>query len=121
MLQWILIALMLLTCAQVVADRALLARLCIVREDLRRMHAAAAGSSDNVLAFNRSNLPRRCAAFLKEVLAVASSQRRRALMEKVCGASGVHVSACKCVVAFVCCDRPSHMSAEGVLKPMLLM
>jgi hypothetical protein len=92
--------------AEAVADRALLARLVLLREELRAMHArrsyfpsaggeggggggaGAGGGSGNggggaaVFGFHRSNLPRACAAFAKELLAVGDGSRRAALLAK---------------------------------------
>lgn len=107
---------------QVVADRVLLARLVLVREELRALAerqssqsfwhpdgsvtdtpaaataapasaapppAAAAdgtsssGSSQPFFAFHRSNLPARCAAFLKNLLSVSARDQRLGLLAKV--------------------------------------
>ncbi|KAF8059359.1 PEP-related development arrested 1 [Scenedesmus sp. PABB004] len=82
---------------QVVADRALLARLVLVREELRAMverqdaqlftgsSAPAAGgppSAAQLFAFHRTNLPARCAAFMKELLVVPEQGRRLGLLTK---------------------------------------
>eukprot|EP00879_Flechtneria_rotunda_P010520 GHRR01010997.1.p1 GENE.GHRR01010997.1~~GHRR01010997.1.p1 ORF type:complete len:525 (+),score=202.09 GHRR01010997.1:426-2000(+) len=101
---------------QVVADRALLARLVLVREELRMLAIGQAAeqqfwgqqviqqqpsqpSADQTstsgaatsttaahgkgfFAFHRSNLPARCAAFMKELLAVPERDRRLALLTK---------------------------------------
>lgn len=107
---------------QVIADRALLARLVLLREELRALHqrassdefmqnmddvesassdsrggassisTEASSSSSNtgsldaraaVFEFHRSNIPRTCAAFLKEMLHVNEPFRRLALLTKV--------------------------------------
>jgi hypothetical protein len=88
---------------QIIADRVLLARLVLLREELRaqaekRRSASMMGSSSSssstgqpgskdadggFFTYQRTNLPRRCAAFLKELLAVADRGRRLALMRKV--------------------------------------
>jgi hypothetical protein len=123
---------------QVVADRVLLARLVLLREELRAIaeqqaatafwgaaigtqaggtdtlgrpssqqpQPAAAGddsssstsstsSSQPFFAFHRSNLPARCAAFLKNLLAVQDRTARLGLLGKVtfCAVSW-HVRAC---------------------------
>jgi hypothetical protein len=111
---------------QVVADRVLLARLVLLREELRlraeQLEAQQqgfmtepgtnSGSNDNLppqaddpelafegqpsnapqgvgsasnrfFAFHRSNLPARCAAFMKELLTVPERDRRLGLISKV--------------------------------------
>lgn len=106
---------------QVVADRVLLARLVLIREELRALaerqsaqqfwelndsdgsaaagpaagpaaEAGAAGadsssagssSSQPFFAFHRSNLPARCAAFLKNLLTVQDVTTRLGLLTKV--------------------------------------
>lgn len=106
---------------QVVADRVLLARLVLIREELRDLAqrqsaqffwqpdgstaqadmaaAATADSSSNgssagssvggssssqpFFAFHRSNLPARCAAFLKNLLTVQDRNQRLGLLAKV--------------------------------------
>jgi hypothetical protein len=110
---------------QVVADRVLLARLVLIREELRALaerqsaqqfwelnstedsataaaeattaaagadaHSAASGgssSSQPFFAFHRSNLPARCAAFLKNLLTVQDVTTRLGLLTKV-GAAAV--------------------------------
>ena len=125
---------MLLLLPQVVADRVLLARLVLLREELRALAertsaqdfwgategtatpataatAGAAGtagadsngsngssssSSQPFFAFHRSNLPARCAAFLKNLLGVPDRNKRLGLLTKVCvdwggGVGGVRV------------------------------
>jgi hypothetical protein len=101
---------------QVVADRVLLARLVLIREELRSLAerqssqsfwqpggtvtdtpaAADGGSSSSsssssseggsgqpFFAFHRSNLPARCAAFLKNLLVVHERNQRLGLLNKV--------------------------------------
>jgi hypothetical protein len=80
--------------AEAVPDRALLARLVLLREELRAMHArreyfppsADGGNANNggaaVFGFHRSNLPRACAAFAKELVAVGDGNRRVVLLAK---------------------------------------
>lgn len=105
---------------QVVADRVLLARLVLVREELRALAerqasqsfwhpdgsvtdtpaaaaapasaappaaaadgASSSGSSQPFFAFHRSNLPARCAAFLKNLLSVSARDQRLGLLAKV--------------------------------------
>jgi hypothetical protein len=83
--------------AEAVPDRALLARLVLLREELRAMHARQAwggggggeggngggkSSTAAIFGFNRANLPRSCAAFAKELLAVGDGTRRAALLTK---------------------------------------
>jgi hypothetical protein len=108
---------------QVVADRVLLARLVLLREELRlraeqveaqqQFFTTTAGTSDvsdgtlrpqgdnsesatqgqnaprtsaagnRFFAFHRSNLPARCAAFMKELLMVPERDRRLGLISKV--------------------------------------
>lgn len=66
-----------------VLDRRLLARLCLLREELRMLReedvfsAPAAGRE-----FVRANVPQRCAAFLKELVTVADPMRRVSLLDK---------------------------------------
>ncbi|KAG2493512.1 hypothetical protein HYH03_008328 [Edaphochlamys debaryana] len=70
-----------------VPDRRLLARLCLVREELRLLReelrftggAAADGLPPEPV---RSNVPQRCAAFLKELVAVGDPLRRVALLSR---------------------------------------
>eukprot|EP00878_Enallax_costatus_P018760 GHUV01019768.1.p1 GENE.GHUV01019768.1~~GHUV01019768.1.p1 ORF type:complete len:223 (+),score=38.54 GHUV01019768.1:1191-1859(+) len=97
--------------SQVVADRVLLARLVLLREELRiraeqqaaedfwaQAQAAKAGdvgtqigaegpsvqqeAPDKFFGFHRSNLPARCATFLKELLSVPERDRRLGLLSK---------------------------------------
>lgn len=105
---------MLLSLQQVVADRVLLARLVLLREELRMraeqqaaelfwaqaqaseasngeqmQHTSQTTSSlqqeapDKFFGYHRSNLPVRCATFLKELLSVPERDRRLGLLSKV--------------------------------------
>jgi hypothetical protein len=76
-----------------VPDRTLLARLCIVREELVELVDAAVNSKaeqgsggGGVLGSSQftmlRSVPRGAVAFLKEVMQTASSERRQALLEK---------------------------------------
>lgn len=99
---------------QVVADRVLLARLVLLREELRlraeqqvartqffgnighdaftaneqinpsnSQDNSGSGASNKFFAFHRSNLPARCAAFMKELLGVPERDRRLGIITKV--------------------------------------
>lgn len=83
---------------QVVADRRLLARLCLVREEVGMLQAgssvmgdaaeageAGEGGVGSVAAQQpplRANVPEQCAALMKELVRVTDGSRRQALLKK---------------------------------------
>lgn len=69
---------------EVVADRALLARMCLLREELRwvEMERSFGGDSAASSAAKRANVPQRCVAFMKELMAVNDSLKRVGLLDR---------------------------------------
>ncbi|KAG2454128.1 hypothetical protein HYH02_001164 [Chlamydomonas schloesseri] len=67
-----------------VLDRRLLARLVLVREELRMLREEGRFTDDGASPEEpvRSNVPQRCAAFLKEVVAVGDPVRRVGLLSR---------------------------------------
>eukprot|EP00798_Chlamydomonas_sp_ICE-L_P028106 gene28106-31214_t len=69
----------------IVIDRRLLSRLCLVREEVRWLDletSFSTSSTSEAAAFSRTNVPQRCAAFLKELTAVNESSTRVALLNR---------------------------------------
>lgn len=69
---------------EVVADRALLARMCLLREELRwvEMERSFGGDSAASSAAKRANVPQRCVAFMKELMVVNDSLKRVGLLDR---------------------------------------
>lgn len=67
----------------VVPDRRLLARLCLVKEELRYLDMEMSPDQPcEYFGFYRTNVSQRCAAFVKELLALNDGARRESLLEK---------------------------------------
>lgn len=68
---------------EIIADRKLLARLCLVKEELRwiDLEQNFMQQSDVVL-FSRANVPQSCIAFLKEIVRVSADDQRIGLLTK---------------------------------------
>ncbi|MEW5305368.1 MAG: hypothetical protein WDW36_007911 [Sanguina aurantia] len=67
-----------------VADRALLARMCLVREELRwvELERSFGGESFPSSTSRRANVPQRCVAFMKELMAVSDGLKRVGLLDR---------------------------------------
>ncbi|MEW5314075.1 MAG: hypothetical protein WDW38_005598 [Sanguina aurantia] len=67
-----------------IADRALLARMCLVREELRwvELERSFGGESFPSSTSRRANVPQRCVAFMKELMAVSDSLKRVGLLDR---------------------------------------